>query len=362
MSGNETKYGAIYESLKADIVGGYRTGRLPSEAMLVRRFGCSRITVVRALRELCASGLAVRQKGRGTFVAEGARGRVGPIGVVIPISRGEMFPPLCQAITKQAQQDHRSVCLADLMAGTSGDMLAVAKRVMGDFLLQKVAGVVFQLADGVPEAARMNKAALDMLSAANMPVVLVDCDVERHPRRSGYDVIGSDDFDAGYRMARHMAERGARRIAYLMPRFGNSSFQDRGRGIMAATGELGAHGIAKEGVFESVAAVRRFVRSFKPDAIVCGNDRLAATLMPSLAEMGVRIPEDLLLGGFDDVNFARLVTPGLTTMHRPCHEIGEVAYKMLLERIANPGLRPRHIRLSAYLVERDSTRRSAASS
>ena len=92
-----------------------------------------------------------------------------------------------------------------------------------------------------------------------------------------------------------------------------------------------------------------------PDAIICGNDRVAAALMTTLASFGKRVPEDVLVAGFDDVNFAHLVSPGLTTMHQPCAEIGATAYRTLLARVEDPNLPPRAISLTAPLVIRAST-------
>ena len=67
------------------------------------------------------------------------------------------------------------------------------------------------------------------------------------------------------------------------------------------------------------------------------------------------MPEDVQVAGFDDVNFARLVSPGLTTMHLPCAEIGATAYRTLLARVERPDLPPRTISLAEPLVVRAST-------
>ena len=67
------------------------------------------------------------------------------------------------------------------------------------------------------------------------------------------------------------------------------------------------------------------------------------------------LPDDVRVAGFDDVNFASLVSPRLTTMHQPCTEIGATAYRTLLARVENPSLPPRTISLTAPLVIRAST-------
>jgi len=196
-----------------------------------------------------------------------------------------------------------------------------------------------------------------VFDAAGIPVVLTDCDVTGYPVRSRYDVVGADDVDAGYRLTCHIIERGARRLVFFMPKFGGTSFENRSRGFGAAVDAAPrCRGSVMIGVSEDVVAVKRMMRrGDAPDAIVCGNDRVAAALMTTLASIGKRVPGDVMVAGFDDVNFARIVSPGLTTMHQPCAEIGAAAYQMLLARVENTGLPPRSICLTAPLVIRAST-------
>ena len=216
-------------------------------------------------------------------------------------------------------------------------------------------GVVFHLTDGVPEATRINEAALKVLDAAQIPVVLTDSDCVPYPRHSRYDVVGADDVDAGYRLTRHLLEQGARRLVFFSPAFGSTSFANRSRGFQAAIAEAKVRGTVLAGDSKDVPSVAALVKKHRPDAIVCGNDRVAADMLASLNAIGKRVPQDLLLAGFDDVNFARFVSPGLTTMHQPCTEIGRGAYESLLARVRDPQSSPRTVSLFAPLVERAST-------
>lgn len=357
MQTDTAKYKAIFEALKEEILGGKysATRKLPSEAQLMRRFGGSRVTVIHALQELRERGLIVRQKGSGSFLAANARNYGRSLGLVIPISRGEIFPPICREVTRLAQQDGYAILLADFMAAPPEHRVAEARRIMEDFVARDVLGVVFHLTDGVPDATRVNEAALKVLDAAGIPVVLTDCDCVPFPRRSRYDVVGEDTVDAGYRLARHLLERGARRLVFFSPEFGSISFANRCRGFEAAVAEARVRGVAVTGNSGDVSAVRALVRKHRPDAIICGNDRVAADMLASLGALGKRVPQDVLLAGFDDVNFARFVSPGLTTMHQPCTEIGRAAYDTLLARVRDPDSPPRTISFSAPLVVRAST-------
>jgi DNA-binding LacI/PurR family transcriptional regulator len=226
---------------------------------------------------------------------------------------------------------------------------------MEDFVARDVLGVVFHLTDGIPDATRINEAALKVLDAARIPVVLTDSDCVPFPRHSRYDVVGADDVDAGYRLTRHLLERGARRLVFFSPAFGGVSFANRCRGFEAAVAEARVRGVAVTGNSGDVSAVRALVRKHRPDAIICGNDRVAADMLASLGALGKRVPQDVLLAGFDDVNFARFVSPGLTTMHQPCTEIGRAAYETLLARVRDPDSPPRTVNFFAPLVVRAST-------
>jgi LacI family transcriptional regulator len=94
---------------------------------------------------------------------------------------------------------------------------------------------------------------------------------------------------------------------------------------------------------------------YRPDAIVCSNDIAALNLSKTLAKLNVRIPEDIMLAGFDDVVEAARMNPPLTSIRQPCFDLATMAFRTLLERIDNPDLPPRQILLDTLLVVREST-------
>jgi DNA-binding LacI/PurR family transcriptional regulator len=105
---------------------------------------------------------------------------------------------------------------------------------------------------------------------------------------------------------------------------------------------------------EDRAAVTTVVQDLNPEAFVCANDRTAGHLMHTLIASGYGIPQQFRLVGIDDVRYASLLPVPLTTVHQPCHEIGEVAIAAMIERIARPQLPPREILLDCELVVRKS--------
>jgi GntR family transcriptional regulator, arabinose operon transcriptional repressor len=101
-------------------------------------------------------------------------------------------------------------------------------------------------------------------------------------------------------------------------------------------------------------AVKTLMDRHHPQGIVCANDRTAALLMPTLLQLGHRVPEDVRLVGIDDVEYARLLPVPLTTLRQPTHQIGEVALSVMLERVQRRELAPRQVSLPCDLVVRQS--------
>ena len=100
---SQPKYRQIVESLRANIKSGqYRNGaRLPSEAELVRRFGVSRMTVVKAMQQLQQEGLLVRRTGSGTYLAESGATQNLVFGLIIPeLGDTEIFEPICKGMAQ----------------------------------------------------------------------------------------------------------------------------------------------------------------------------------------------------------------------------------------------------------------------
>ncbi|MBC8103649.1 MAG: substrate-binding domain-containing protein, partial [Cytophagales bacterium] len=166
----------------------------------------------------------------------------------------------------------------------------------------------------------------------------------------------------------HLLERGHRRIGYIASYPGSPFTITRLRtyreAMRAALGTdpdpswvfEGRHGT------EAGAEGAAFLRSAHPDltAYLCANDAVALSALRGLREMGVRVPSDVSLIGFDDTDAARLCDPPLTTLHQSIQEIGATAMQRLIEQIED-GQRTASVTLfPAALVERGSVRTLSA--
>ena len=94
----------------------------------------------------------------------------------------------------------------------------------------------------------------------------------------------------------------------------------------------------------------------RPTAIFAGSDVMAAGALRAIHEAGLRVPQDLSLVSFDDLPLASILTPPLTTVHQPLHELGMAAADLLLNRLESPDEhQPSHVRLPTHLVVRESS-------
>lgn len=363
-----TKHRAVSRELAAEIMAGkYRaSGRLPSEAQLVQRFGVSRPTVGRALRDLLDQGLIVRRPGSGTYVSENGGGvrapRVGgpQIGIIVPSLRHtEIFESICGELASLAR-----VADYGFWWGGSASPIVEAKMNVREaeelcdrFIEHGVSGVFFVPFEHQADRETANRRIASKLHQAGIPVVLLDRDLGAFPGRSDFDLVGVDNFAGGYQLASHLIKLGMRRIGYVTKALTASTVDARIAGAKIAMLD---HDLDLPKPFThsgdpgDLKFVRSVVQGRKYDAIMCTSDHIAALLLQSLNRLGIKVPDDLRVVGFDDVRFASLLTVPLTTTEQPCRDIAVSAFNALRERLADPALPPRTIMLSPRMVVRES--------
>lgn len=357
-----TKYKGMIEELRREILEGRydASGRFPSETQLTRRFGASRKTVQKAVDELRRGGYVVRRRGSGTRVTREAKNATGKLGLIVPgMAHEEIFPTICQELVYLAETEGYQVILGNI---TDADPAARAKRAIRlarEFVEARVAGVVFQPIELVPNAKSASVEIVRFFEANSVRTVLVDYDAVPPPGRSDCDVVGINNWNAGSEIAAHLVGRGARSVHFLMRPNWAPSVQARMKGVAAECAASGLGWNPAANVFcaepDDRDAVAAHLAKGRPDAFVCGNDTAAAVLMRTLRGLGVEVPRDLMIAGFDDVQHARITNPPLTTVRQPCREIAEVAFSTLMQRMRHPRLPPREILLRAPLVIREST-------
>ena len=358
---NDSKYKSLIETLKSNILSGkYGVGKpFPSVRALIKRFGLSNTTVLHALDELVHQGLISRKQGRGTFIAGQRASR--KIGLIVPgVAYSEFFPPIVNEISRLSQKEGYTLFFGAVTSQDPGVRARQAKKFAGQLIKDGVAGVIFQPLEFLSDLTEKNQEIVNLFRRANIPVVLACADFVPPPDHSGYDVVGINNVEAGAMMARHLADSGAKRICFLMRPNRGMSIRNRYRGFVMALGSEDRIRCRCDQLVagtDDLSAVKRLLRCRRPDAFVCGSDSDAAKFKVTLEKAGLRVPDDVMLAGFNDVQMASILTPALTSVRIPCKEIAATAFYRLLARIADPDLPAMECLLPVRLIARGSTAR-----
>jgi GntR family transcriptional regulator of arabinose operon len=353
------KYREIFEKLQEGISSGhYKPGkRLPSEAELVRRFGASRMTVFRAMRELQSLGLITRRVGSGTFVSTNSNTGSHVFGLLIPeLGQTEIFEAICQGMMEAQEAMHHSLLWGNAVSQEKEKEQA-AEQLCRHYISRKVSGVFFAPVEFSTNRFQANHRIVAALDRARIPVVLLDRCLEPYPQRSKYDLVGIDNRRTAYGATEHLIKAGAKRIAFFARPNSAPTVDARIAGYREALLSRPARpgrDLVRIGDASDAKFIKSILKKDRPDAFLCANDHTAGNLMHTLISLGESIPKDIRIVGIDDVKYARLLPVPLTTQHQPCRDIGRMALAVMLDRIANPDLPPRDVLLGCELIVRQS--------
>ena len=358
------KHNEISSHLQTEIAAGrYGEGaRLPSEVQLVKQFSVSRPTVARALRDLEAQGLIERRAGSGTYVRSNIQRNTTSriLGLLVPgLASTEIFQIICGEIASLARVNEYGL----LWGGSTNPRvdtdasLKHAEELCKQFIEREISGVFFAPAELQPGQEQANSKLAESLREAGIPVVLIDRDLLDFPRRSDFDMVGIDNMAGGYMLAEHLIKLGCRKIFFVVRPLSAATVDARIAGIREALVRNRIEpdpGWIRTGDPADLKFVRSLVAGRQADAFICANDDTAAVLLRAMESQGVRAPHDIRVVGFDDVKYATLVSVPLTTIHQPCRDIAIIAFRTMMERLAEPSLPTRSITLTPRLVVRES--------
>jgi GntR family transcriptional regulator, arabinose operon transcriptional repressor len=356
---NTPKYRKVYEDLFSAIkTGAFQPGdRLPSEAELGKHYNTSRITVAKAVNELQQKGWVTRRAGSGTHVAAqgAADGRV--FGLLIPdLGRTEIFEPICHGMMQSPLSKPHSLLWGHSM-GEAAQQEKEAEHLCHQYVTQKVSGVFFAPLEFTPAKDAVNNRIVAAFDRAGIQVVLLDRCYAPYPMRSKYDLVGIDNRRAGFLITQHLLRHDVKRVVFMAKPLSASTVMARIAGYreaLIAYARPLAQDMVCRGDPDDPDFLRKMLRNYKPDAIVCANDFTAARIMAGLTKMGIRVPDEMRIVGIDDVKYASLLPVPLTTQHQNCADIGATAMATMLQRLEKPDLPTRDILLQTHTVVRNS--------
>jgi LacI family gluconate utilization system Gnt-I transcriptional repressor len=338
--------------------------RRPTLADVAERAGVSAVTVSRALRkpEMVSEDVrrkvdhAVQELGyvRNYLASALASSRTHIIGVVIPSLTNGVFADYLRALHDQLLPAGFQVLVLNTRYSAEEEEKAIAT------LLGHHAEAL--ILAGIDQTVRGRR----LLENAGIPVVqtmeLADRPIDIN--------IGLSQRDAGYAATRYLLDLGHRRIAHIAARV-DSRAKRRMEGYQRAMDEFGidtgnmiAATLLQSTVKRGAEMLGDLLSQIpRLEAIFCCNDDLALGALFECQRRGIRVPEDLSIVGFNDLEFCASSYPGLTSVATPRYEMAKLAAEIVLDILRGTGTRPKakRIDLGFEIIERGSARRRSRS-
>jgi LacI family transcriptional regulator, galactose operon repressor len=242
------------------------------------------------------------------------------------------------------------------------DLLLCNSDLSADKQMEYVHSLLEKRVDGIlmNSVAEFTRSQQERLEATGVPIVLLN----QSAASKSFSTVSADNRAGGALAAEYLLRLGHRKIAHLTGPRHHGNMTDRARGFLQALKESGKdprvtvlHG---ENSFAGGHALAQKLLDKTPDvtAIFAGNDLMAFGTARTIIEAGRTVPDDISLIGFDNLEFASVLHPPLTTIHQPKYEIGRAAAEILLRLARDKGsAAPEHRILGVELVERQSCRK-----
>ena len=205
-------------------------------------------------------------------------------------------------------------------------------------------------------------AVLDQLQLRGIPVVVVD----RSRPHSNCCTVAVDDVLGGRLAAEHLLDLGHERIAFVGGPDRIGQVRDRKEGVRAGLAAAGrpvqplvdvhTQGLSIDEGMNATERIAGMAAAERPTAVFCANDMLALGVLQRCVALGLRVPDDLALVGYDDIVFAAAAAVPLTSVRQPRREMGRVAAELLVDEATDPEHRHEQILFEPELVARASTR------
>ncbi len=332
--------------------------RRPTIRDVAERAGVSLGTVSNVLNRPDRVALATRKRVldaieetgfvRSTAAYQLRAGKSRSVGVVILDVSNPFFTEMARGIEDVCRDSDLVVVLC------STDELAEREaRYLRLLVEQRVQGVLI-----TPAGRKLD--GVERLRRQGMPVVLLD---SRTGRRDICAVF-VDDVKGGELAGRHLVEAGHRRIAFLNGPLSIRQCADRRRGLRQALKRAGLdpdrcvseYHLGALTATQGEAVVPKLLADpARPTGVFCANDVVALGLLSGLRRLDSSTPEQLAVVGYDDVRFAAMLSPSLTSVRQPIYELGRTAGRLLLDEMTNPDHRHQQILFEPELVVRDSS-------
>ena len=326
--------------------------KIPTEEELVEITGLARATIRKAITNLVNMGYLRRKRRLGTFVEHRSESDDSQdiVGIIVPDIRTGYTPELVRGIEDEAANNQLSTILCN-----TDDLYFKANFHTDRLISNSVCGVIF-----VPTAAsdEKNRQIVEQFTQRDIPVILADRTIED----TELDYVTTNNFDGGYQLTKYLIDKGHRKIGITLSTL-FSTERERLEGYKQALKDAGIDPDPEfmqlhNGPFSEEHYIKYvnilLGKTDEISAIFAGHDRIAYLIYSEAKNMGISIPEDISVVGYDDLNpnYSNLMP--LTTMHQPIYEMGQESLKILMSRIKGGRDSTEQKVLKSHLVERDS--------
>lgn len=353
---DKAKYIILIDSIKNDIIKGkIKPGdKLPSENKLAEEFKMSRHTVRKALSILENDGYVSAEHGRGTFCTLKFKTKNNSklIAVITTYISDYIFPHVINGIYEVMNSNGYNVLLKN-----TGNSIAAERNCLDDVLKAGVDGLIIE-----PSKSQIfchHEELYERLDKENIPYVFIQ---GHFSQMSDKPHVLMDDEKGGYIAARHLIELGHKRIIGVF-KADDSQGYDRHKGFVKGLNEAGIlydpdliiwyHTEDKE-IKPAVQINALIKRNRDITAVVCYNDQIALLIIKELSKMGLSVPADISVMGFDNSDIAD--ETGLTSIAHPKDELGKKAADKLLRLINGEDVKKCDL-MDVQIVVRNSTRK-----
>ena len=274
--------------------------------------------------------------------------RSGKLLVTVPDISNPFFSLILQGIEDAALREGYAVLLGDTQHDTSRE-----ERYARMLKKKEADGLIF-LGHRLPKEAETLVAA----STDRCAPIVNGCEFSP---QLGVPSVHIDNAKAAHEAMGHLYDLGHRRIGVVTGPLVSPLSRDRLRGAMARATQAGAKQdcMVLNGDFSIESGINAadalLKKPDRPTAIFCFNDEMAMGVIETARRLGVAVPRDLSVVGFDDIRFARYMDPPLTTVAQPMREIGEGCVRLLLEILRGDAIQPVSVTLPHTFVIRSST-------
>ena len=351
MFSNVPKFYRFKEFIKENIIFKSKPHtKILSEKELAKKYNINITTVNKAISILVEEGYLYRIGGKGTYVAEYKKlKKMDLIGVVVPDVKEGICAQYVKGIIDYIKiKDKYNVVLYDDENDYEKQYNYINRLLNG-----KVHGLII-----VPLPNNKNDSSLikDIIKK-NVKLVFLD----RYTAEFNTNYVVSDNLKGMYELTKYLIEWGHRRIGFILTSLKNKTVIERLEGYKLAFKDSGVkideNLIVESEYFDSKAGKvesEKLIKNFKVTAIIGVNDLVSLGVVNKCSELGIKIPDELSIGSYDDLDFAEYLPVPLTTVHQPGYEMGKKAAEIIVGLIENKLKEPQRIKIPSFLIKRDS--------